>query len=48
MGRLWTRNCSLNARNMSRLLTEQVINGINDDWIVSEILKEVARLEDTM
>ena len=46
MGRLRTRTEECYFKGYNRLLTEQFINGLNDDGMVDEILKEVAALED--
>ena len=47
MGRLRTKAANCQYKEYNRLLTEQFINGLNDEWMVYEKLKEVAILEDT-
>ena len=47
MGRLRTKAVHCQYKEYDRLLTEEFINGLNDDGMVDETLKEVATLEDT-
>ena len=44
MLRIKAAECKYKEYNI--LITEQFINGLNDDWICDKILKEVAMLED--
>ena len=46
MGRLGAGTVECQFKGYNRLLTEQLFNGLNDDGMVDEILKEVAALED--
>ena len=46
MGRLRLEATECKYKEYDALLTEQSINGLNDNGMVDEILKEVAMLED--
>ena len=46
MGRLRTRAAECQYKEYNRLVTEQFINGLNDNGMLNKILKEVATQED--
>ena len=46
MGRLWTKATECKYKEYDGLLTGQFIDGINDEGMIDEILREAVTLED--
>ena len=46
MGRLWSKATDCNYKEYVRLLTDQFIHGLDNEVMISEILRKVSPLED--